>query len=82
MDPQLLAVRNLTYRIFVQRGESPTAAQLADEANLTRQEIEASWSELHRAHALVLDPDTRQIRMANPFSAVPTAYRVRADGRR
>jgi Alkylmercury lyase len=32
-------------------------------------------------HALVLNPATDEIRMANPFSAVPTAYRVRASGR-
>jgi hypothetical protein len=29
----------------------------------------------------VLNPATAQIRMATPYSAVPTAYRVRADGR-
>jgi len=35
-------------------------------------------AELHHAHALVLNPETNEIRMANPFSAVPTAYRVQA----
>ena len=30
------------------------------------------------AHALVLDAATREIRMANPFSAVPTPHRVEA----
>ena len=40
------------------------------------------WRRLHDAHALVLDPATLEIRMANPFSAVPTAYRVQAGGRR
>ena len=39
------------------------------------------WRRLHEAHALVLDPATGGIRMANPFSAVPTAYRVHARGR-
>ena len=29
----------------------------------------------------MLQSHTREIRMANPFSAVPTAYRVFADGR-
>ena len=29
----------------------------------------------------MLNPATDEIRMANPFSAVPTAYRVHADGR-
>jgi hypothetical protein len=39
----------------------------------------AGWRRLHEAHALVLDGD--EILMANPFSAVPTPYRVEADGR-
>lgn len=30
--------------------------------------------------ALVLNPATLELRMANPFSAVPTAYRVQAAG--
>jgi len=42
-----------------------------------------SKSRLPGAHfiALVLNPATDEIRMANPFSAVPTAYRVHAGGR-
>ena len=32
-------------------------------------------------HALVLNPATDQLRMLNPFSCVPTAYRVRARDR-
>jgi hypothetical protein len=39
------------------------------------------WRRLHEEHALVLNPATDEIRMANPFSAVPTAYRVQAGGR-
>lgn len=39
------------------------------------------WRKLHEAHALVLNPATDELRMVNPFSAVPTAYRVEADGR-
>jgi len=36
------------------------------------------WRQLHEAHALVLEHGMSSIRMANPFSAVPTAYRVHA----
>ena len=39
------------------------------------------WRSLHDAHALVLNPTADEIRMANPFSAVPTAYRVLASDR-
>jgi Alkylmercury lyase len=81
MDAQVLAVRNLTYRMFVDAGRAPTLDEVAREGNLTGAEVEASWRELHRAHALVINPATIEIRMANPFSAVPTAYRVHATGR-
>lgn len=43
--------------------------------------MRAGWQRLHDAHALVLDVETREIRMANPFSAVPTQFRVEAGGR-
>lgn len=81
MDVQVLAVRNLTYRMFVDGGRAPTVDEVAREGDLTSAEVQASWRELHRAHALVLKPATTEIRMANPFSAVPTAHRVHAAGR-
>jgi Alkylmercury lyase len=81
MDAQLLAVRNLTYRMFTDLGRAPTVDEVAGEAQLTSAEVRAGWCELHVAHALVLDPATAEIRMANPFSGVPTAHRVNAAGR-
>jgi len=77
MDDADLQVRRRTYARFVELGRAPGA----DELGLPRDEVEASWLRLHEAHALVLDPATLELRMANPFSAVPTAYRVRASGR-
>jgi hypothetical protein len=43
--------------------------------------VTADWRRLHELRALVLNPATDEIRMANPFSAVPTAYRAHARGR-
>jgi len=76
-----LAVRRLTYRLFVDLGRAPAAVEVGEAAALPAAEIEGSWRRLHDAHALVLDPATTELRMANPFSAVPTAHRVRARGR-
>ena len=78
MDPRALEIRNLTYRTFVELGRAPTADQVAAAARLSRADVDAAWAELHEQHALVLNPVTSEIQMANPFSAVPTAYRVRA----
>jgi Alkylmercury lyase len=80
MDERDLHVRNLTYAAFVELGRAPTADEIAATAGLDRVETEESWRRLHGAHALVLDDDGA-IRMANPFSAVPTPYRVHAAGR-
>ena len=44
--------------------------------------VRAGWQRLHDAHAIVLDEDIGAIRMANPFSAVPTPHRVHAAARR
>ena len=55
-------------------GRAPAARELG-----TASAVRDGWRQLHEAHALVLNPATDEIRMANPFSAVPTAYRVHAN---
>jgi hypothetical protein len=74
MDDKDLELRNLTYRRFVALGRAPEPEELGP-----RDEVLAGWRRLHEAHALVLDGDA--IRMANPFSAVATPYRVLAGER-
>jgi Alkylmercury lyase len=81
MTDRDLGLRNLTYRLFVELGRAPSAAEVADTVGLTRAEVAEAWRRLHDAHALVLEPGTAEIHMANPFSAVPTPYRVEAAGR-
>ena len=81
MDELDLRLRSLTYSLFVEFGRAPTASEVVDNGGLTGEEVLAGWQRLHEQHALVLNPATAEIRMANPFSAVPTAYRVHADGR-
>jgi hypothetical protein len=77
MDEVDLEIRRRTYARFVELGRAPAAGELGR----PRDEVEAAWRRLHEAHALVLNPATLELRMANPFSAVPTAYRVHAAGR-
>jgi hypothetical protein len=81
VDTADLVLRNLTYGLFVENGRAPTVGEAAAEAGRPVAEVEAGWRRLHEAHALVLHSVTGEIRMANPFSAVPTAYRVRARNR-
>jgi hypothetical protein len=80
LDPRDLELRNLTYRLVAELGRVPMAEDVANSAELAIDEVRAGWRRLHDVHALVLDQATAEIRMANPFSAVPTPYRVRAHG--
>jgi Alkylmercury lyase len=78
MKERELRVRASTYRLFVDLGRAPTVDEVADDCLLGADEALASWRALHDEHAIVLNPATAELRMANPFSAVPTAYRVLA----
>jgi hypothetical protein len=81
IDAVDLELRNLTYAKVVELGRAPAAAEIAAAAGRDREEVVAGWRRLHDKHALVLSPATDEVRMANPFSGVPTAYRVHAAGR-
>ena len=80
MDPADLGIRKATYRLFVDLGRAPTAAEVGVDVGVREARVRASWERLHDAHALVLDADGA-IRMANPFAAKPTDFRVEAAGR-
>ena len=76
MEPGDLELRRRTYRFFVEHGRALLAAELGE-----AEKVVAGWRRLQAEHALVLAPATDELRMLNPFSAVPTAYRVQAGGR-
>ena len=76
MDEADLELRRRTYAFFVERGRAPVPAELGDP-----DDVVAGWRRLHQEHALVLNGATAELRMLNPFSVVPTAYRVQAKGR-
>ena len=65
--------------MFAELGRAPTAVEVGAAMDEAADTVTASWRRLHDAHTLVLDGSA--IRMAHPFSAVPTPFRVDADGR-
>ena len=81
MDGDDLRLRNVTYRRFVELGRAPSAVDVADALSIPIEDVRTGWRRLHDAHAIVLDPDLAELRMANPFSAVPTPFVVEAAGR-
>src|SRR5688500_19856380 len=52
------------------RSHARTPADVASELGLAEAEVATAYRRLHDAHALVLSPETAEIRMLNPFSAV------------
>jgi hypothetical protein len=76
MNANDLDLRRRTYAFMVETGRAPRADELGDGT-----QVLAGWRRLHDEHALVLNPATDEIRMLNPFSVVPSAFRVRAAGR-
>jgi hypothetical protein len=76
-----IELRNATYALFVGLGRAPTLEEAGEAVGATANEVEEGWRRLHAAHALVLDLPRAEIRMANPFSAVPTPFRVHAGDR-
>ena len=70
-----LAVRSAVYARFAS-GDVPSASDVAADLAMDVDAVIESYERLAAAHVLVLDPDSREVWMAMPFSAVPTAFRV------
>jgi hypothetical protein len=82
MDEHDVRIRNFLYSSFVEAGQAPGVADVAREFDLSEEAAVGALRRLHDAHALVLERDALEIRMLNPFSCVPSAWRVDAGGRK
>lgn len=71
-----LAVRTFVYQQFMQTARPPSVAETAVQFNLSEAEARNCYQRLHERHFFFLEPGTPDIRMANPFSALPTKFRV------
>lgn len=74
-------VRAAVYDGAMRRGAVPLVAELVARLGLARDQALGSLERLAAGRALVLQRDSREVLMANPFSAVPTPFAVRAAGR-
>ncbi len=74
-------VRLAVYRGFVEESRPPTPPEIARSLGAETSTVESALRRLADAHALVLAPGTSYVWMANPFSAIPTSFPVRARGR-
>lgn len=75
------SVRAFIYDFIVTNERPPLVAETAEDMNLTRAQVHQLYSALDACHAIFLEPGTHSIRMAHPFSGVPTSFRVHVAGR-
>ena len=74
-------VRYYVYDQTMTAGAPPIIAATATALAATPAQVQASFQRLADAHMLVLQRDSGEILMANPFSAVPTPFLAQVDGR-
>lgn len=72
-----LIVRYQIYRFFEENCKAPSYQEIAALLGETEAHTRASFHALHAHHMIFMEPGSDSIRMANPFSAVPTRYKVK-----
>jgi hypothetical protein len=75
------AVRLYIYRHLHTVGGAPDVEGTAGALQVAPAAIAAAFERLAARHMIVLQPGTHALWMAMPFSAVPTAFEVTAEGR-
>ena len=82
MDDTLLwQIRYFVYGHFADTTHPPSVDQTAAHFNISNEEATEYYEELHNRHAFFLDLETLTVRMANPFSGIPTDFKVHANGK-
>jgi len=67
------------YRAVAETGRVPDSARVAAASGFSEAEVRSSFGRLHARRLLVPEPDDpTRIRMAPPFSGIPTAFPVDA----
>jgi len=77
MDDALIwSVRTFIFETFVATTRAPQLTEIMQAFNLSTEQATDVLFALHEKHAIFLDPGTIDIRIANPFSAIPTPFLV------
>lgn len=74
------AVRMHVFSTAAETGRIPQAAAVAAALSRTTEEVKAALRQLAADKVLILAPNDGDIWAANPFCAVPSGFRVRANG--
>lgn len=80
-DSLLWQIRHFVYQHFSDTTLPPSVDITAAHFNTSTEAASEYYKELHNRHALFLDLGTLAVRMANPFSAIPTDFKVHANSK-
>jgi alkylmercury lyase-like protein len=75
-----IRVKVAVYRLFAETGRRPEPDEVARRAGIDRARVLEAYQTLRAQRLLLLEPDGASIRMAPPFSGVPTQHRVEVEG--
>ena len=73
-------VKVAVYRATAESGSPPLLEVVAEKVGATAAAIKQAYGRLRASRLLLLEGDGATIRMAPPFSGVPTQHRVTVDG--
>ena len=80
-DSLLWQIRHFVYNHFADTTLPPSVEDTTVHFNISTEEAGEYYKELNNRHAFFLESDTLSIRMAWPFSAIPTDFKVHANGK-
>lgn len=73
----LTSVKLAIYDTFAKTTRAPNVSDIAQQLNAPIDDVQAAFHELHTKRLLVPEPgDPTRIRMAPPFSGIPTSFKV------
>ncbi len=75
-----LQVKLAVYRHFAETGQAPAPEDIAERVGSDERSVVDAYGRLSALRMLVLEEDGSSIRMASPFSGVPTQHVVESDG--
>ncbi|MEN9562320.1 MAG: hypothetical protein RIR73_564 [Chloroflexota bacterium] len=73
--------RHFIYSHIADTTRPPSVDEAAAHFGISTEEASELYKELHNRHALFLNTDEMAIRMANPFSGIPTNFKVHINGK-
>lgn len=78
--PPETQVRTAILEVFAETGIAPSPAGIAERLGSEVEPVRVAWNRLREGRAIVTGADGVSIRMANPFSGVPTEHTFEAAG--